>query len=68
MEAIDKIPSQNLSDKPKECTKVPEAPLIGLIPIPSLVIDTVKIDFHQEVDSAASFMDGLEDGKGATHG
>lgn len=44
-----------------------EDPLVSLVPIPSLVIDTVKIDFHQEVDSAASFRDGLEDEKGATH-
>lgn len=61
-----KIPEPNSTDKPKECMKASEAPLIGLVPIPSLVIDTVRIDFHQEVDSAASFRDGLEDGKGAT--
>lgn len=45
-----KIPVQNPTDKPKERTKASDAPLVTLVPIPSLAIDDVDVDFQMDVD------------------
>lgn len=49
-----KIPVQNLTDKSKERMKVSDAPLVSLVPIPSLAIDDVDVDFQMDVDKGDS--------------
>lgn len=49
-----KIPVQNPTDKPKERMKVSEAPLVSLVPIPSLALDDVEVDFQKDIDDSES--------------